>query len=53
MLARNGRPIVSLVPAPFDHEKARAAIAWIFKNRPRKPLGDLTIRDLIDEGRKY
>ncbi len=53
LLARNGRPVASLVAAPFDQAKAHQAIKWIFKNRPRKPLGDLTIRALIDEGRKY
>lgn len=53
LLARNGRPVASLVAAPFDQEKAHQAIKWIFKHRPRKPLGDLTIRGLIEEGRKY
>ncbi|MDQ2681407.1 MAG: type II toxin-antitoxin system prevent-host-death family antitoxin [Candidatus Eremiobacteraeota bacterium] len=37
LLARNGRPVASLVAAPVDREKAHQAVKWIFNHRPRKP----------------
>lgn len=33
-------------------ERAREAVDWILENRKGMTLGDVTIRELIDEGRR-
>jgi hypothetical protein len=40
------------LPAPFDKERAQAAAARIRELRQGTTLGGLTIRELIDEGRR-
>jgi prevent-host-death family protein len=51
----NGRPIARLVPEPAEEIRdVRAVIAQIQEFREGLRLGkDLTIRKLIDEGRRY
>ena len=53
LLTKNGRPVAEIVAAPVASRQAREAVDWIFANRPRKPMGDLRIRELIDEGRRF
>ena len=54
-ITRNGKPVAQLVAPPIrDVEMARKAAAEIKEMRKRnKPLGDISIKDLINEGRRY
>lgn len=54
-ITRNGRPIARLVPAtPGEPRDVRAVIAEIREFRKGRRLGDdLSIRDLIEEGRRF
>ena len=53
-IARHGKPVARLVPdagpAPSD---IRAAIAVIKELRKGRTLGGITIRELIEEGRRF
>jgi prevent-host-death family protein len=53
-ITRNGHPAALLVPVPSRAEKVAAAVARIRSIRKgvRLPEG-VTVRDLIDEGRRY
>ena len=54
LITKNGKPVAKIVAADADDDfdKAQAAMDWIRANRVS--LGpDLTIRDLIEEGRRY
>lgn len=54
LITKNGRPVAKIVPVddPDAPNRAQEAIDWIRANRVS--LGpDLTIRDLIEEGRRY
>jgi antitoxin (DNA-binding transcriptional repressor) of toxin-antitoxin stability system len=52
ILTRNGHEVARIVVSP--QERAKAAIAHMRELRKGATLGpDLTIRQLIDEGRKY
>ncbi len=53
-ITREGTPVATVIPALSTHisEDAIKAIERL-KAFPRQPLGDLTIRDLIDEGRRF
>jgi len=54
-IMRNGAPIAMLVPT-FETKRTTVeeAIAGIRELRKGvRPLGELTIRDLIDEGRRF
>jgi len=53
-ITRHGVPIAVLEPidAP-DRAKVREAIERIKEHRQGKSLGGLTIRELIEEGRRY
>ena len=59
VITRHGKPVAKLVAAePEDDEtrrkRAREAIEAIWEMRKQvKPLGDITIKELIEEGRKY
>lgn len=56
VIQRDGQPVVQLVKALPLHERARSAAAAeaIRKIGDRLTLGPgVTIRDLIDDGRKY
>ena len=52
-ITRHGVPVACLVPADDPTtEQRRAAIEELRKFRKGRKLGDLTIRDLIEEGRR-
>ena len=53
-ITRNGKPIARLIGVPeFDPDDAeRAAREWIsYRDKRRTSLGDVTVRELIEEGR--
>lgn len=51
LLTRNGRPVAELVPVREKNRDADAAMQWLLSRR--WSLGGATIRDLIDDGRRY
>jgi prevent-host-death family protein len=53
-ITRNGRPVARLVPEPADEiTDIRSVIAEIREFRKGRKLGDdITIRELIEEGRR-
>ena len=60
-ITRHGKPVAKLVaPAtsetqqqkPFDKEAAKAAVEAIREMRKGVTLGGISIRELIDEGRR-
>jgi prevent-host-death family protein len=55
LITRHGRPVAMLVPAEPDGQKdVRQVIRELKALRRGNVLGDdLSIRDLIDEGRRY
>jgi len=59
IITRHGKPVVKMVAVELEDEeerrrRAREAVEAIWEMRKEvKPLGDITIKDLIDEGRKY
>ena len=54
-ITRNGRPVARLVPEPADEPTdVRSVIAEIREFRKGRKLGrDITIRELIEEGRRF
>jgi prevent-host-death family protein len=54
VITRHGHPVARIVPEPPDKEAVKKKIdEWFeFRNRRGISLGDLTIRDLIDEGKR-
>lgn len=54
VITRRGRPVAKLVPAVsgFDREKARQAAEAIRELAKRQTLGGISIKELINEGRK-
>jgi prevent-host-death family protein len=54
VITRRGRAVAKLVPAVagFDRERARRAAAALRERRKGVTLGGISIRELIDEGRK-
>lgn len=54
LITRHGKPVAKLTrPGPsFDREKARAAAERIRALSKGTSLGGLTIKELIEEGRK-
>lgn len=54
VITRRGIPVARLVPAGpgFDREKARAAAEALLEASKGVRLDGLTIRELIDEGRR-
>ncbi|MBA2276754.1 MAG: type II toxin-antitoxin system Phd/YefM family antitoxin [Chloroflexia bacterium] len=56
-ITRHGVPVARLVP-PTDHKRKNAVEAWerwiAYRKEHNITLGDgVTIRDLIEEGRRY
>lgn len=53
-ITRHGKPVARLVPEPgFDRAKARQAAEMLLEVSKGITLGpDLTIKELIDEGRR-
>jgi prevent-host-death family protein len=54
-ITRNGRPVARLVPEPLEErDDIRSVIAQIREFRKGRKLGaDVTIRELIGEGRRF
>ena len=53
-ITRHGKPVARLVPATeAQQDRLQEAIEWLKRTRKDRPLGDVTIRELIDGGRKY
>jgi len=54
IITRRGKPVARLVPANpgFDREKARRAAEGLIEPSKGLSLGDITIRELIEEGRQ-
>ncbi len=53
LITRRGKPVARLVPAKagIDHGTARAAADRIVARSKGVTLGDVTIKQLVDEGR--
>ena len=54
LITRRGKPVARLVRAEpgFDREKARRTAQGLIEASKGLTLGDITIRELIDEGRE-
>jgi prevent-host-death family protein len=52
-ITRHGRPVARLVPVNGRRRSVQEAIAAIEDFARRHPLGDLNIKELIEEGRRY
>jgi len=54
-ITRHGRPVARLVPAAAtaDQDRIREAVDWLKRTRKKRKLDGVTIRQLINEGRKY
>lgn len=53
-ITRHGKPVAVLAPvAAVDREKVRETIEALLSFREGRTLDGMTVRDLIDEGRKY
>jgi prevent-host-death family protein len=54
-ITKHGAPVAQLVPAQpaSDREKRLAAIAELKRLREKHPLDGVTIRELIDDGRRF
>jgi prevent-host-death family protein len=52
-ITRHGRPVARLVPVGGRRRSVRETIEAIEEFRKGHALGDLTIRELIEEGRRH
>jgi prevent-host-death family protein len=52
VITKHGVPVAVLIPARPSAGSIEDAIASLRAFRARHPLGDVTIRELIDEGRR-
>jgi len=52
-ITRHGKPVARLVPVDRSREDVSALIETILEEREDRSLGGLTIKELINEGRKY
>ncbi len=50
LLTRNGRPVAEIVRIAADKKKTEAAMKWILSRH--WTLGGLSVKDLVDEGRR-
>jgi len=53
VITRHGKPVARLVPVEAPKRSIEEAIASIRRNRKGSRLDGLSIKDLINEGRKY
>jgi prevent-host-death family protein len=56
VITKHGQPVAMLVPAPAENKKdVKQVIAEFraYSKRQRRTLGGLTIREMIDEGRRF
>jgi prevent-host-death family protein len=52
-ITRHGRPVARLVPVSDQKRRARAAIEAIIRERKGRRLDGISIRELIEEGRRF
>jgi len=52
-ITRHGKPVAKLVPITPRRKDVSEVIEEILEARKGRTLGDVTVRELIDEGRKY
>lgn len=54
IITKHSRPVAELISfQPHDSDKVRGAIARLKAFQETHSLGGLSIREMIDEGRKY
>lgn len=52
-ITKHGVPVARLVPPEVQQRDVREVIAEMLEFQKEHTLGDITIRELIDEGRRY
>ena len=53
-ITRHGKAVARLVPADdVGRDKVKEALEWLKRTRKERRLDGLTIKELINEGRKY
>ena len=53
-ITRHGKAVARLVPADdMGRDKVKEALEWLKRTRKERKLDGLTIKELINEGRKY
>jgi len=55
-ITRHGKPVAKLVSTDSDEDRkarVRAAIEWIRANRTGNALDGASIKDMIEEGRRF
>ena len=52
-ITRHGRPVAKIVPVGGKRRSVEEAIEAILEFGRHHPRGDLNIKELIDEGRRY
>ncbi|TMB66934.1 MAG: type II toxin-antitoxin system Phd/YefM family antitoxin [Chloroflexi bacterium] len=52
-ITRHGRPVAKIVPVGEKRRSVEEAIEAILEFGRHHPRGDLNIKELIDEGRRY
>lgn len=52
-ITKHGIPVARLVPPEVQQRDVREVIAEMLEFQKEHTLGDITIRELIDEGRRY
>ena len=53
-ITRHGKAVARLVPADdVGRDKVKEALEWLKRTRKERKLDGLTIKELINEGRKY
>ncbi|MCY4599496.1 MAG: hypothetical protein OXF27_06210 [Acidobacteria bacterium] len=54
MITRHNQPVAELIPfRQHDNDKVRAAIDGLKKFQRTHSLGDLSVRRMIEEGRRF
>jgi len=54
LITRRGKPVARVIPATpgFDREKARRAAAGLRAISKGQTLGEISLKDLVNEGRR-
>jgi prevent-host-death family protein len=52
-IPRHGKPVAKLVPVQANSRSIDETIAAIHEFRKRHPLNGITVKELIEEGRKH
>ena len=53
VITRHGKPVAKLTPVETGPMTPKEAVAAMLRFREKHSLGGLTIKELINEGRKY